>query len=52
MPDEMKFYIGSEDGSGLEYDTLDEFLECLTEKAAEARDSGKKYFTITIEEDE
>lgn len=48
---EMKFYAGMEDGSGVEHNTVGEFMEYLSEQIHEARQRGQKYFTITIEKE-
>ena len=43
------FYIGSEDGSGMEFKSEDEFFRALKEKILEAAEAGKTQFDVTIE---
>lgn len=47
----MKFYIGSEDGSGIEYDNIGEFFGNLCGEIMKAQSRKQEYFTITIEDE-
>ena len=50
MPNKIQsFYIGSEDGSGMEFKSEDEFFRALKEKIIEAAEAGKTHFDVTIE---
>lgn len=43
------FYIGENDGSGIQAKSKEEFFEYLEEKIQEAEKAGKTTFNITIE---
>lgn len=43
------FYIGENDGSGIQAKSKEEFFEYLEEKIQEAEKVGKTTFDITIE---
>ena len=45
----MKFYIGSDSGSGIEANTKEEFLRYLDDEIQKAEENNQEYFTITIE---
>ena len=45
----MKFYIGSETSSGLEFDTKEEFLERLSSLIDTAEKRGIDCFDITLD---
>lgn len=45
----IKFYIGEENASGMEFNSKEEFLNALSESIDEAAVRGQKWFTVTIE---
>lgn len=48
---DMKYYAEEEDGSGVEYDTIEEFFNYLRCKILDAQERGQEYFTVTIEKE-
>ena len=45
----MKYYIGSVNGSGIEANTLRDFIEYLRDMAMTAEEQGENWFEINVE---
>ena len=45
----MKYYIGSANGSGIEAETFNEFLNYIAEMATMAEEQGDEWFEVTVE---
>ena len=45
----MKYYIGSINGSGIEANTFEDFIEYLRDMAMIAEEQGKDWFEINVE---
>lgn len=45
----MKFYIGSVNGSGIEANTFDDFVEYLRDMVETAEKQGEENFDINVE---
>ena len=45
----MKYYIGSDTGSGQEYDTIQDFLDAIADAAQTRAENGEDWFEIHIE---
>ena len=48
----MEFYIGEENASGIKAKTKEEFFRYLDDAIEVAKERNQKYFTITIENEE
>ena len=48
----MKYYIGQENATGLEFATKEEFFARLEELAGEAKLNNAEYFSVTVENQE
>lgn len=47
----MKFYIGSESGSGMEFRNIEDFLMELTLMIEDCETNGGTEFSVTVEAD-
>lgn len=47
----MKFYINSLNGSGMEYETMEEFLTELESEIRDCKDNGGTEFSVFVEAD-
>lgn len=45
----MKYYIGSTNGSGIEANTFEDFIEYLRDMAKIAEEQGEDWFEIKVE---
>ena len=45
----MKYYIGSINGSGIEANTFENFIEYLRDMATTAEEHGEDWFEINVE---
>ena len=45
----MKYYIGSTNGSGIEANTFEDFIEYLRDMAMTAEEQGEDWFEINVE---
>lgn len=45
----MKYYIGSTNGSGIEANTFEDFIEHLRDMAKIAEEQGEDWFDINVE---
>lgn len=45
----MKYYIGSTNGSGIEAETFDDFVQYLEDMAQYAEEQGDEYFEVNVE---
>ena len=45
----MKYYIGSINGSGIEANTFEDFIEYLRDMAITAEEQGEDWFEVNVE---
>ena len=45
----MKYYIGSTNGSGIEANTFEDFIEYLRDMAKTAEEQGEDWFDVNVE---
>lgn len=45
----MKYYIGSANGSGIEAETFNEFLNYIAHMATMAEEQGDEWFEVNVE---
>ena len=45
----MKYYIGSINGSGIETNTFEDFIEYLKDMAITAEEQGEDWFEVNVE---
>ena len=45
----MKYYIGSTNGSGIEANTFEDFIEYLRDMAKTAEEQGEDWFEVNVE---
>lgn len=45
----MKYYIGSTNGSGIEAETFEDFVEYLRDMAITAEEQGDEWFEVNVE---
>ena len=46
----MKYYIGSDTGSGQEFDNIQDFLDAISDFAQAKEENGEEWFEIHIED--
>lgn len=45
----MKYFIGSPNGSGIEAETFEDFVEYLRDMTTMAEEQGDEWFDVTVE---